>query len=232
MRRRPRPAHRRAAATAGADPAAQHEASVAAKAKFGPHTQASYPPIPFQAYAPPRPTEVVQAAYQFAAEHPEILSYVPCFCGCERSGHEGNTDCFVKSRAANGDVVEWDEHGLDCAVCIDVANRSRQMFSAGASVRDIRAAIDKEFGAVYQGKMPTPQPPRPRPLNSERRRPELGGRLRRETGRFRSQRDAAIARRAGAILNAARGGLTFHAAGLYGSTTALRFSCGLGRDEP
>jgi hypothetical protein len=147
-----------AAAATGNDSAA-HEASVAKKAGFGPHTQASYPPIPFQNYSPPRPTEVVQAAYQFAAEHPEIASYVPCFCGCERSGHEGNTDCFVKSRAANGDVVEWDEHGLDCAVCIDVANRSRQMFSAGASVRDIRTAIDKEFGSVYPGKMPTPHPP-------------------------------------------------------------------------
>ena len=75
------------------------------------------------------------------------------------SGHEGNTDCFVKSRAANGDVLEWDEHGLECAVCIDVANRSRQMHSSGASVRDIRAAIDKEFGPVYPGKMPTPHPP-------------------------------------------------------------------------
>jgi hypothetical protein len=148
-----------AGAPAGVDAAAQHEASAAAKAKFGPHTQASYPPIPFQGYAPPRPTEVVQAAYQFAAEHPEISSYVPCFCGCERSGHEGNTDCFVKSRAANGDVVEWEEHGLDCAVCIDVANRSRQMYSAGASVRDIRAAIDKEFGAISQTHMPTPHPP-------------------------------------------------------------------------
>jgi hypothetical protein len=26
-------------------------------------------------------------------------------------------------------------------------------------VRDIRAAIDKEFGPVYPGRMPTPQPP-------------------------------------------------------------------------
>lgn len=63
-----------AAATPGVDPAAQHEASVAAKAKVGPHTQANYPPIPFQSYAPPRSTEIVQAAYQFAAEHPEISS--------------------------------------------------------------------------------------------------------------------------------------------------------------
>lgn len=148
-----------AEAAKAAEPNPQIVANAAAKAAFGPHKQASYPPIPFQAYTPPRSTEVVTAAYQFAAEHPEIASYVPCFCGCENAGHQGNTDCFVKSRAANGDVLEWEEHGLDCAVCIDVATRSRQMHSAGASVRDIRTAIDKEFGALAPSKMPTPQPP-------------------------------------------------------------------------
>jgi len=133
--------------------------NAAAKAALGPHAQASYPPIPFQAYQPPRPPDVVEAAYRWAAEHPEIASYVPCYCGCETAGHEGNTDCFVKSRAANGDVTEWDPHGVDCAVCIDVAIRSRQMHAAGASVRDIRAAIEKEFAPLYPGKMPTPHPP-------------------------------------------------------------------------
>lgn len=134
-------------------------AKAEAAAKLGPHKQATLPPIPFQSYAPPRSYEIVTAAYQFAAEHPEVLSYVPCFCGCERSGHTGNSDCFVKSRAANGDVIDWDEHGVECAVCIDVANRSRQMHSSGASVRDIRAAIDKEFGALSSAHTPTPHPP-------------------------------------------------------------------------
>ena len=134
-------------------------AKAEAAAKLGPHKQATLPPIPFQSYAPPRPYDVVTAAYQFAAEHPEVLSYVPCFCGCERAGHTGNSDCFVKSRAANGDVIDWDEHGVECAVCIDVANRSRQMHSSGASVRDIRAAIDKEFGALSSAHTPTPHPP-------------------------------------------------------------------------
>jgi hypothetical protein len=128
-------------------------------ARLGPHKQAQLPPVPFANYPPPRPPEIVTAAYKFAAEHPEILSYVPCFCGCERSGHAGNADCFVRERAANGDVIAWDEHGVECAVCIDVANRSRQMFESGASVRAIRAAIDKEFGAAHPSTMPTPHPP-------------------------------------------------------------------------
>jgi hypothetical protein len=135
-------------------------ANATAKAAMGPRKQAVYPPIPFQSYTPPRKHDVITAAYQFAADHPEITSYVPCFCGCERAGHEGNTDCFVKARGANGDVTEWEEHGLECAVCIDVATRSRQMYESGASVRDIRSAIDKEFGAMHQGgQMPTPRPP-------------------------------------------------------------------------
>ena len=136
-------------------------ARVEAAAKLGPRQHTSLPPIPFQAgYAPPRSEEVITAAYRFAADHPEILSYVPCFCGCERSGHIGNTDCFVRQRDANGDVVAWDEHGVECAVCIDVANRSRQMHESGASVRDIRAAIDKEYGSLPGvGNMPTPKPP-------------------------------------------------------------------------
>jgi uncharacterized protein with PCYCGC motif len=156
------PEQQASATASGAD--AQAIARAEAAAKLGPHKQATLPPVPFQVgYAPPRSTAVVTAAYEFAAEHPEVLSYVPCFCGCQRAGHQGNADCFVKSRADNGDVIAWDEHGVDCAVCLDVATRSRQMYSSGASVRDIRAAIDKEFGALYPTaeKMPTPRPPAP-----------------------------------------------------------------------
>lgn len=94
-----------AAATgqAGAEPAA---------AKFGPHRQANLPPLPFSPTPAARPADVVNASYKFAAEHPEVLSYVPCYCGCERSGHRGNDDCFVTARAANGDVTEWEPHGM------------------------------------------------------------------------------------------------------------------------
>jgi hypothetical protein len=136
-------------------------ASEAPYAKFGPHKQASLPPLPTQAYAPPRPPDVVRAAYLFAAEHPEVLSYVPCFCGCERGGHRGNHDCFVASRDANGDVTAWDPHGLECTVCIDVATEARQMFTSGANVRDIRAAVEKKWAGFNGGHTPTPNPPKP-----------------------------------------------------------------------
>jgi hypothetical protein len=81
-------------------------------AKLGPHPQENLPPLPFDPEPPARPMDVVRAAYKFAAEHPEVLSYVPCYCGCERSGHRGNEDCFVTRRDANGDVVQWEPHGM------------------------------------------------------------------------------------------------------------------------
>jgi hypothetical protein len=140
-------------------PTPEIEAGTAAIAALGPHKQANYPPIPFQSYAPPRPPDVVTAAFQFAAEHPEVAAYVPCFCGCQQGGHRGNHDCFVRSRAANGDVIEWEEHGVECAVCIDVATRSRQLLASGASVTDIRAAIEREFVPSSSTMTPTPKPP-------------------------------------------------------------------------
>jgi hypothetical protein len=128
--------------------------------KFGPHKQANLPPLPFGPKDPlPRPTQVVAQVFQFAAEHPEVLSYVPCFCGCDHMGHKGNDDCFVKQRAANGDVLTWEPHGTECQVCIDVGQQSMQMYSSGASVAQIRAAIDKKYAGQYQFHTPTPQPP-------------------------------------------------------------------------
>lgn len=155
-----------ATSSASGTPAGAPEASADVVAKvnrdaaLGPHKQASLPPIPFRGYEPPRAPAVVTSAFEFAAEHPEVAGYVPCFCGCEAGGHNNNADCFVRRRADNGDVVEWEEHGVECAVCIDVATRSRQMSASGASVTAIRAAIEKEFSNPnFPTRMATPKPP-------------------------------------------------------------------------
>ena len=71
------------------------------------------PPLPTSGLAAaPRSVETVRAVYEFAASHPEVLDYVPCFCGCEGAGHKSNTHCFVGSRNGEGQVTQWDYHGL------------------------------------------------------------------------------------------------------------------------
>jgi hypothetical protein len=69
------------------------------------------PPLPMNPYPAPRPQDVIQAVYTFAARHPEVLHYVPCFCGCQRSGHKDNDDCFIQGRERGGRPV-WDAHGM------------------------------------------------------------------------------------------------------------------------
>jgi hypothetical protein len=76
-------------------------------------------------------------------------------------GHKGNTDCFVKSRAANGDVLQWEPHGTECQVCIDVGQQAMQMYSSGASVRQIRTAVEQKYAGQYQSHTPTPPAPAP-----------------------------------------------------------------------
>jgi hypothetical protein len=135
-------------------PAAAFQGSKASR------TTIAMPPIPARGYAPARPVDVARAAYRFAGEHPEILKFVPCYCGCEAEGHAGNEACFVRRRDAAGNVVEWDMHGYGCAVCIDVAREAMQQYNSGADVASIRAAIERKWTPNYPSKTPTPLPPK------------------------------------------------------------------------
>ncbi|PLR99903.1 hypothetical protein CVD19_02290 [Bacillus sp. T33-2] len=56
---------------------------------------------------------IVQETYLMAAEKPEVLASVPCFCSCgESAGHMSNLDCFVKGMGPDNAVTEWDPHGI------------------------------------------------------------------------------------------------------------------------
>lgn len=50
--------------------------------------------------------EVIEA-YVFAAKHPEVLRYMPCYCGCEAEAfaHDSNYDCFI-------DAIEETDTGV------------------------------------------------------------------------------------------------------------------------
>ena len=70
------------------------------------------PPLPYVRQTA-GPADLMRQAYVFAARNPDVLGYVPCYCGCGMSdGHQSNVDCFVESRAPNGAVTEWDVHGM------------------------------------------------------------------------------------------------------------------------
>ena len=132
-----------------------------AKVPSGPvRTPVSTPPLPAVGFAPVRPMDVVRATYDFAAQHPEILKYVPCYCGCGEQGHKANESCFVARRDQKGNVLEWDTHGFGCTICIDVARESMQLYNSGADVVAIRAAIERRWAPGNAGgRTPTPAPP-------------------------------------------------------------------------
>src|SRR6476620_1261408 len=146
-----------AVSVAAAGPQAAPKARAAAQALPAP--PGPLPPLPQVSFDPVRPMPVVQQVYEFAARHPEVLNYIPCYCGCEREGHKANHDCFVRSRAANGRIVEWDSHGLGCAVCLDVGRKAMTMFNQGMSVSAIRTAIEREYEGRAPSHTPTPLPP-------------------------------------------------------------------------
>lgn len=72
----------------------------------------SYPSLPSVPFEPARPPEIVQAVFHFAADHPEVLGQMPCFCGCQNRGHKNNDDCFVTARDERGRVTAWEPHGI------------------------------------------------------------------------------------------------------------------------
>lgn len=53
----------------------------------------------------------VREAYRFALANRDVLSRIPCFCGCGAEGHTSNASCYI--RAVRGDgSVEFDNMSL------------------------------------------------------------------------------------------------------------------------
>jgi hypothetical protein len=70
----------------------------------------SWDPLPGR--PPPGPQgEAIVAAYTFAAKNPEIVSHIPCFCGCGQRGHKSVESCFVSERLPGG-KPRWNPMGF------------------------------------------------------------------------------------------------------------------------
>ena len=85
-------------------------------------------------------------AYEFAVNRPDVLDYVPCYCGCgKHSNHKSNKNCFVKPGQTNGKVV-FDEHGANCDMCIDLAIDAKRLTAEGKSVKEVRQYVEGKYG--------------------------------------------------------------------------------------
>ncbi|GAB3803052.1 PCYCGC motif-containing (lipo)protein [Virgibacillus kimchii] len=99
----------------------------------------------------------VQGAYEMAMEHPEVLDYMPCYCGCyESNGHEHVRHCFVESY--NDNIAALDNMGFGCAICIETVEEAMAKYDEGESLPEIRDYIDQKYTGSSVGPTPTPIP--------------------------------------------------------------------------
>jgi hypothetical protein len=91
-----------------------------------------------------------EEAYAFAIARPDVVDWMPCYCGCVAMDHRSNGDCYLKPRAEGMPVV-FDEHASYCGVCVDITLTAKTMSGEGRSLPEIRAAIDAQFGDIAQG---------------------------------------------------------------------------------
>lgn len=99
-----------------------------------------------------------QAGYAYALQHPDILRYIPCYCGCAGAGHKSNLDCYITAHAAGSPIV-FDEHASYCDVCIRITEMAKQRTAQGQSLSLVRQAVDQTFGGGGTPGTPTELPP-------------------------------------------------------------------------
>lgn len=89
----------------------------------------------------------VAEAYRYALERPDVIQWMPCYCGCEAMDHRSNLDCFLRSRMAGG-AVAFEEHASFCDICIETALLAKQRLAEGRSLAEIRAEVDATWGGA------------------------------------------------------------------------------------
>ena len=70
-------------------------------------------------------------AYELAAKIPTVLHQQPCYCFCDRVGHNSLHSCYENT------------HGAQCATCLKELYYSYQQHQRGKTASQIRAGIIK-----------------------------------------------------------------------------------------
>lgn len=95
----------------------------------------------------------VQEAYRFAAANPQVLTQIPCYCGCGAMGHTSNSACYVSGENDDGSLT-FDTHALGCSICVDITQDSMRLLKEGKSTAEIRAYVDQTYSQYGPSNMP------------------------------------------------------------------------------
>ena len=95
----------------------------------------------------------VQQAYQYAVANPDVLSQIPCYCGCGSMGHTSNYACYVSGQNSDGSL-SFDNHALGCSICVDITQDSMRLLKQGKSVVEVRSYVDSTYAKYGPSNMP------------------------------------------------------------------------------
>ncbi|MEW5830616.1 MAG: PCYCGC motif-containing (lipo)protein [Chloroflexota bacterium] len=95
----------------------------------------------------------VQQAYQFAAANPDVLTRLPCYCGCGSMGHTSNYSCYVSSVDAGG-AITYDPHALGCSICVDITQDAMRLLRQGKTVSEIKTYVYQTYAKFGPSNMP------------------------------------------------------------------------------
>jgi hypothetical protein len=95
----------------------------------------------------------VREAYQFTVANPEVVTHLPCYCGCGPIGHESNYACYVSDVAPDGKIT-YDAHALGCSICVDITVDAMRLLKEGKDLPFIRAYVDDTYSMYGPTNMP------------------------------------------------------------------------------
>lgn len=93
-----------------------------------------------------RADATTEAAYHYAIEHPEVVAWMPCYCGCDAMEHRSNLDCYLEARGSG-----FEEHASYCRICVDITLKAKELVAQGKSLLEVRTIVDATWGGIAPG---------------------------------------------------------------------------------
>jgi hypothetical protein len=102
-------------------------------------------------------TQSLKDSYAWAAQHQDVLQYIPCWCGCNMQ-HKNNFECYWQ-HDEKGTITAYEEHAYGCTVCQDITNVVRKEWEKGTPLMKIREKVDDMYKNQNLTPTDTPMPP-------------------------------------------------------------------------